>query len=103
MTQSPMRGSFVGQLHVGKVLAAFHLQQRDIGHRIGADHLGVMRRAVIHDDLHFHCLVDDMVVRHQIAIRRDEEAGAQRLRELMGSVRAIAEPLAVGTLRSEIP
>jgi hypothetical protein len=40
-TQSPTARSLLGESHIRKVTAAIDLDQRDVGARIGADHLGV--------------------------------------------------------------
>jgi hypothetical protein len=69
------------ELHEREVVAALHLQEREIGLGIGADHLRIERAAVVHDDLHLGAVVDHVVVGHHIAVGGDEEARTLALAE----------------------
>ena len=66
----------VRKLDVRKVAAAVDLDQRNVGARIGADHLGRVGLAVVGGDLDGLRLVHDVVVGDGIAVGGDEEAGA---------------------------
>ena len=73
--QSPTRGSFSESLTDGKVLLLSIFMTGDVGALIGADELCVVfRLVVIEGDLDLGCAVDDVVVRHDIAVRRNDEA-----------------------------
>ena len=91
-----MRGALVGELDVREVVAAFDLDQREIGARIGADHLGGVGLAVVGRDFDALGLVDDVIVGHGIAVSRDEEARAlawlMALRGRAGASRHAAGP-----------
>ena len=94
-----MRGVLVGELHEREVAAAVDLDQREVGARIGADHLGGVGLAVVGRDLDGLGLVDHVVVGHGIAVGRDEEAGALRRSpklRLRGCVRWPSRMPAVG-------
>src|SRR5262249_33271072 len=65
----------VGELHEGKALVGFNLDEREVGLRIGPDDLRLVDRAFIGRDLDGLRALDDVIVRHGIAIRRNEEAG----------------------------
>ena len=74
-TQSPTRG-LCRPPDIRKVAAAIDLDQRDVGARIGADHLGGVSLAVIGGHLDGLRLIDHVVVGHRIAVGADEEPGA---------------------------
>ena len=69
-------------MHEGIGAGLGHLEQREVGLLVGADHLGRKRRAVVGDEGHLGGVLDDVVVGDEIARRRDEEAGALRLRDV---------------------
>ena len=87
----------IGELHVGEVLLAVDLDQREVGLLVGADHLGRIDRAVIGRDLDRFGMVDHVIVGHRIAVRRDEEARAFAGDDLMLALHA------VGTAEAELP
>ena len=64
----------VRELHVGKILLALDLDQREVGLLVGADHLGGIDGAVVGGDLDGLGVVDHVVVGHGITVRRNEEA-----------------------------
>ena len=78
-TQSPMRGSLLGELDEGIIagLASIFSSARSV-FGVGADHLGVQRLAVVHRHGDGLGVLDDVVVGDDIAVGRDEEAGAER-------------------------
>src|SRR4029077_6188089 len=45
-------GGLLGEFHEWEVAAAIGLDQRDVGARIGADHLGTVGLAIVRYDLH---------------------------------------------------
>ena len=51
--------------------------------RVDADHLGRHRLALGRRDGHFRGVIDDMVIGDDVAVGRNEESGALRLREMM--------------------
>ena len=65
--------SLVRELGVGEVAAALDLDERQVGARIGPDHLGRVGLALIGCDLDGVGLVDDVIVGHGVAVRGDEE------------------------------
>ena len=69
-------GLAVGKLGEREVGAALDLDQRKVGARIGADHLGPVGLAVVGRDFDLVGAVDHVVVGHGKAVGRDEEAGA---------------------------
>ena len=66
----------LGELHIGEGLVGVDLDEGKIGLRIGADHLGLVGRAVVGLDLHGLGVIDDVVIGHRVAVRRNEEARA---------------------------
>jgi hypothetical protein len=64
-----------GELGIGEVVA-IHLDQRQIRPRIGTDYLGAVGLAVIGLNFDFVGAIDDVVIGHRIAVRRNEEARA---------------------------
>ena len=66
----------VRQLGKREVRAALDLDQREVGARVGADHLGGVGLAVIGRDFDLAGAVDDVVVGDGIAVGGNEEAGA---------------------------
>src|SRR5262249_12015680 len=66
----------------GEVVAAIHLDQGEVGTRISADHLGVIRLAIIGRDLNGLRLVHDVIVGHSITVSSDKEARALASHEL---------------------
>jgi hypothetical protein len=59
----------VGELHEGKALVGFNLDERQVGLRIGADNFRLVDGSVIGRNLDGLRAIDDMIVRHGIAIR----------------------------------
>ena len=107
----------VGEPHVREV-AAVDLDQREVGARIGADHLGRIGLAVVERDLDGRGVLDDVVVGHGIAVGRDQEARALAADEAAAARRvglpgmpsgmpkrrkncSIGEPLGNGSSRSD--
>ena len=79
----------LGERHKREVGAALDLDQRDVGLRIGADHLRRIGLAVVGGDLDGLGLVDHVIVGHRVAVGRDEEAGALAHREVAPARRAL--------------
>ena len=77
-----------GERDIGEI-GALSLQKRKVGFAVDADHLGGHRLAVGGGDGHFRGMVDDMVIGDDVAVGRNEESGALRLREMMAR-RAVA-------------
>ena len=63
-------------LHIGIVRAVLELQQSEIGLLVGADDGRRNGAAVLHRDLHVGRVLDHVVIGHDVAVRRDQEAGA---------------------------
>src|SRR5215831_6186599 len=72
----------VGELNEGEVTATIHLDQREVGTRISADHLGIISFAIISRDLHGLRLVHDVIVGHGITIGSHKEARTLASHEL---------------------
>jgi hypothetical protein len=66
------------ELDVGEIIAAVDLDQRHVGLRIGADHLGRIGLAVVGRDLEVAAVFDHVIVGHGVTVGRDEKARAQR-------------------------
>ena len=72
ITHSPSRTLVgVAELHRLQRLGRLHLQHREIGLRVAADHLGLQPRAVVEDDGDLVGVGDDVVV-------GDDDAGRHR-------------------------
>ena len=80
ITQSPTRGVVAGEIDMRIGSALGDLQQREIGLLVGADDLGRKRLAVVDGHGHVGRVFDDVIVGHDIAVGRNDEAGALRLR-----------------------
>ena len=65
----------IGEIHEGEALAGFDLDEREVGLRIGADNFRLVDRSIIGRNLDGLGAIDDVIVRHGIAIGRNEEAG----------------------------
>jgi hypothetical protein len=63
----------------GGEVAPLDLEHGDVGGRVAADDLRVEHAAVLHRDLHPVGAFDDVVVREDVAVARDDEARAARL------------------------
>ena len=81
----------LGELHVGEGLVGVDLDEGEIGLRVGADHLGLVGRAVVGLDLHGLGMIDDVVIGHRVAVRRNEEAGAFAGDDLLGLRHAVRQ------------
>ena len=65
----------IGQLHIGE-RPVLDLDQREIGARIGADHLGFVGLAVVGGHGDAFGFFDHVVVSHRIAVGGNEKAGS---------------------------
>ena len=61
------------EFYVGKVVAV-DFYQRQVGTRVGTDHLGSKCLAVIGRDLNFVRVLDDVVIGHRVTVGGDKEA-----------------------------
>ena len=78
------RQSIVAHLHLGGItdgdggeIAAFDLQHGDVRLGIGAHDLGLQLALVGERDADVRGAVDDVVVRQDVAVRADDDAGAE--------------------------
>ena len=90
ITQSPTRGCLSANFTNGKVSRRLDLEQREVGALVGADQLGLVLVVLVEADLDLAGAVDDVVVGHDVAVRRDDEAGALRLRRPRRALAAVA-------------
>src|SRR5579885_349831 len=74
------------------------LQEREVGARIGADHLRGVGLAVFGLHVDFAGVFDNVIVRHDVAVSRNEEAGA-----LAGDPPAMRDAFSVRELVAEEP
>src|SRR5262249_31404351 len=86
----------VRELDVGEVAAALDLDQRDVGTRIGTDHLGRVGLAVVGRHLDCVGLVDHVVVGHREAVGADEEAGALASDEMLTRIATLLGNSSIG-------
>ncbi len=75
----------VAQRHRGQVLTR-DLQDRDVGCRVPADQLGGILPTIEQLDRDLFGVSDHVVVRQNVAVRRDDEAGAAPERHVEGGV-----------------
>ena len=73
-----MRG-LRGKLDIGIIAAALDLEQGEVGLGVGPDDRCGSRLAVVHRHRHIGRVLHDMIVGHDIAVRRNDEARAQSL------------------------
>ena len=94
----------VRECDIGEFARFLDFQECEVRARIGANEFGVEFGAVIHDDGVFRAAVDDVVVRHQIAVFRNEEARAlgNRTGALRALRRAVSEAFVRAELRTEV-
>ncbi len=78
----------MAERHDGQVVG-IDFQHGDIGLRIGAQHLGAEFAAVVQLDGHFARIAHHVGIRHDDAVRADDEAGTEAVR---GHVAATALP-----------
>src|SRR6185369_12442996 len=81
----------VGQFGEREILAAFDLDQRQVGARIGADYLRGEGLAVVHRDFDLVGAIDHVVVGHGIAVGRDEETGPLTRHRATAATRSAAQ------------
>src|SRR6478735_2307634 len=81
----------VGQLGEREIVAAGNLDQRDVGARIGADHLCSVGLAVVGRDFDLVGAVDDVIVGDGITVSRNEEAGALTRHRAAAATRSTAQ------------
>ena len=67
-TQSPIRGISLAKFDVRIVARLVDLDQREVGLRVGADHLGVEVLAVVHGDRDGLGVLDHVVVGDDVAV-----------------------------------
>ena len=65
-----------GKSHIGKVLAATHLDERQVCLRISADYLAGF--AAVGGNLEARSVGHDVIIGNDIAVSRDEESRPQR-------------------------
>ncbi len=77
-------------------------QHGDVGARVGAQQFRADRGVVGQDDVDLVRAVDDVVVRHDDALRRiDDEAGAERLAAPLRALRLLRAAFLAGTVAVE--
>src|SRR6185437_16298427 len=64
----------VCKLYVRKIAAAIHLEQCQVCSQICTDHPGGIGLAVLGGYLERYTMLDDMIVRHGVSVRRYEKA-----------------------------
>src|SRR5262249_41656085 len=87
-----LRGAAL-EFDIGEIALAIDLDQREVGVWVGSYDLGVILLSVIGRHFDRRCVVDDMVVRHRVAIRGNEETRTEAGDDLvlLAARRLIAE------------
>ena len=91
--------------HPRQLFLRLHLQERQVGFRVGADEAGRQFALVVESDGDLLCARHDMVVGDDMAVSRDDEAGPDTRCRLpvapfLGQGRAVAEEAAHELLRA---
>ena len=84
---------------------AVDLDDGEVGELVGADDLGVHHAAVVEGDLDLYRAFDDVVVGDDVAVRRDDDAGADAVLErllLLLALKTPALPLALAITLAEV-
>src|SRR5512141_1666764 len=93
----------VAQGHVGKLLLRVDLDQGDVDLRVGPDDLRLEHLLVEEGHRHLVGLFHHVVVREDVAVRRDDEPGTERLALLLRrhAAEVVVEELVERILRTE--
>ena len=79
-----MAGTKLGRIpprNAGEVVAV-HLDHGEVRQRIGADQLGGEHAAIAHGNAHVNRAIDHVIVGHDVAVGRDDDAAADAVLNL---------------------